>query len=316
MIFVTGGTGLIGSFIIRKLLAANRKVKALKRKNSNTSLLADVSQAINWVEGDITDITFLTEALQGCEQVIHAAAITDTSENREEIFNTNVEGTANLVNVSLLQDIKKFCYISSVLTLGRKDELLINEASKWEESKYNSLYAQSKYAAEKEVYRASAEGLDAVIVNPSLVLGKSYEGKSNSRFFEHIRQERPFYTHHQINYVDVRDVAEAVFQLTFSEISGESFILSAGNIAYKTLADQIAELLGKKKPSILLTPNLLQMAWRLESLRSKLTGSRPLITRETAMLSERKYVYDNAKIKEALGFQFRSLEETLTWIID
>ncbi|MBC8110443.1 MAG: NAD-dependent epimerase/dehydratase family protein, partial [Verrucomicrobia bacterium] len=288
MIFVTGGTGFVGSFIIRKLLAENKQIKALRRKDSDVSLLTDISSAIDWVEGDITDITFLYEAMQGCEQVIHAAAITDTSKKREEIFNTNVEGTANLVNISLLQGIKKFCYISSVLTLGRKNEQIINEESKWEESKYNSLYAQSKYAAEKEVSRAIAEGLNAIIVNPSLVLGLRNQDKSNSRFFEHIRQERPFYTHQQVNYVDVRDVAEAVFQLTFSEISGENFILNAGSIPYKTLADQTADLLGKKKPTMLLTPLMLQMASRLEYLRSKLTGSRPLVTRETAMLSERK----------------------------
>jgi dihydroflavonol-4-reductase len=195
--------------------------------------------------------------------------------------------------------------------LGAPPDTLLTEEQRWEESPTNSHYAKTKYLAELEVWRGIAEGLDAVIVNPSLVLGEGDWHRSSSRIFHYVYREKPFYTDGLVNYVDVQDVAEAIHRLLLSDITAERFILNAGSTSYQQLFALIAAAFGKKAPWIRVKPALTAVIWRLEAVRSWLTGNSPLITKDTARSASHRFRYDNRKIEQATCLTFRAPEETI-----
>lgn len=292
----------------------------LKRTNSDFSLLQGVENQIVWHEGDILDVMSLEKAMVNIEYVIHTAAIVSFApKDRDKMFKTNIEGTANMVNLCLENGIKKLCFVSSVAALGRsipnekktENVISINEKATWEESPLNSNYAETKYFAEMEVWRGEAEGLNCVVVNPSLILGEADWHKSSTQLLKYVFDEHKFYPQGNVNYVDVQDVAECIFRLTIGDISGEKFILNAGEITYKDFFEKVALRFHKKAPSILLKPSITSLLWRLEAIRCFFTGNAPLITKETALSSSHSFKYPNNKIKQTLGFKFKSLEESL-----
>lgn len=315
MIFLTGANGLIGSFIARQLLSEGYAIRALKRKHADLSLLNDIKNKIEWIEGDICDISLLNDSLKNIECIIHSAAIVSFSPGREEeMLRINTGGTANLVNAALNNKIPRFCHISSVAALGRKkDATVIDEGSLWENSRLNSNYARSKYLAELEVWRGIEEGLNAVIVNPSIVLGPGNWNGGSTRLFKYAFGNHWFYPPGEMNYIDVRDVAQVVCTLMGHPIHSERFILNAGNISYKKFLEQAA-LLFKKRPPMLKTSRFLREAgWRLEVVRSWISGEEPVITRETAAISELKVTYDNSKIRKLLTYEFIKPEDSIRW---
>lgn len=319
-ILITGATGLVGSTVARQFLAENHTVFALFRPGSDRSLLADIENKIQWIEGDVLDISSLEKAIEGVEYVVHTAAVVSfVPRDRKMMYKVNMEGTANVVNVCLKYEIKKLCHVSSIAALGRPDsrkiiggrDLVIDEEQRWEESPENSEYAKSKHLAELEVWRGMAEGLNAVIVNPTLILGEGDWSKSSTQIFRYVYQEKPFYTEGIANYVDVQDVARAVATLLFSDVSGERFLLNAGSISYQSLFNSIADAMGKKRPSFKVGPGLAAIIWRIEAVRTWLMGTKPLITKETAQSSARRFRYDNGKIKKTIGFEFQPIEKTI-----
>lgn len=325
-VFITGATGFIGSHIARRYLAAGYRVEALTRSLNNTGLLADMADQIHWHEGDIMDIPSLETAIQSNRSaisidVIHAAAIVSfVPKDHERMSHVNAEGTANVVNVCLKAGIRKLGYVSSVAALGRPDNkgtpsepTRIDVNQKWEDSPNNSEYAKSKYRAELEVWRGAAEGLSTVMVNPTIVLGEGDWNRSSVQLFKYVFDEKPFYPAGLVNYVDVLDVAESLFQLMEADsVTNERFILNAGTIPYKELFEQMAAVLHKQPPRKRLSPTLTRLLWPVEAVRAWLTGSSPLITRETAQSSSSRYAFDGHAITETIDFQYHPLSETLT----
>jgi nucleoside-diphosphate-sugar epimerase len=321
MIFLTGANGLIGSFVVRRCLEAGKRIRALRRPDSDLSLLSDVEDRVEWVEGDVLDLPSLERALDGVTHVVHAAALVSfVPRDRARMRQVNVEGTANVVNACLSAGVRRFVHVSSVAALGRPNArrgtgpdvpVVITENQKWEESPMNSAYARSKYEAELEVWRGIAEGLAAVIVNPSVVLGEGDWARSSTALFKYVFDEKPFYSEGTLNYVDARDVAEVIFQLLHSEVSGERFILNAGHTSYRTFFEQAAAALGKRAPGYAINPLIAEVAWRVEAVRSWLTGRSPLVTRETARSAQHHFFYPNDKIRQVLGYEFRGLDETV-----
>ena len=319
-ILITGITGLVGSFTARHFLKLGFQVAGLKRTNSDLSLIQDIENQIVWHEGDILDILALEKAIGNVNYVIHAAAIVSFApKDRSKMFKTNVEGTINVVNICLEKNIKKLCFVSSVAALGRRipnenrinHVIKIDEKAIWEDNKLNSNYAKTKYLAEMEVWRGQSEGLNSVIVNPSLILGEADWDKTSTQLLKYIYGEHKFYPEGNLNYIDVLDVADCIYRLTVSDISDERFILSAGQITYKDFFEKVAPKFNKKAPSILLGKSLTGIVWRLESIRSFFTGNAPLITKETALSSSHFFEYSNDKIKKAIDFSFRNLDESL-----
>ena len=315
MIGVTGANGLLGSYIIRKLIDENVLFTAFKRKSSDTSLLEDVADKIKWRDLDLLDPVSMDDALQGVTAVIHTAAMVSFNpKHAGAISRVNTEGTRNIVNACLAHNIQRFVYISSVGALGRvKGQTQIDEKNKWVENSLHSTYATSKYLAELEVFRGQEEGLRTVILNPSVILAPADWSKSSAQLFKYVWNERRFYIDGSINYVDVRDVAAAAWLLLNSGMENERFIVSAGAMSFKELFDAIALRLDKKSPMIKLSKNFLKIVTGIEGLRASVCRSEPLITRDTARLAGTYFLYQNNKIKNSLQFEFKTLDNTLDW---
>tara|TARA_B100001109_G_scaffold255196_1_gene257143 strand:- start:708 stop:1712 length:1005 start_codon:yes stop_codon:yes gene_type:complete len=322
MIFVTGGTGLVGSHILMRLTLENKKFKAVKRSTSSTSIckkvfkfynLHDKFLKINWVEGDINDIPFLEEEISGCNLIIHAAAMVSYNPREMNIMNkVNIEGTANIVNVALDSNIKKIAYISSIATLSReKKSKIINESNYFENTGSESNYAISKYYAEQEVWRASAEGIDVVIINPSVILGPGDWSKGSSQLFAKSYNGLNFFTEGITGFVDVLDVSKITIELLFSEIVNERFIVSCENISYKHFFEKLAIEFGRKVPKFKANKFLSEVIWRIEMIRCFFTKNNPLITRETAISSRRKSYYSNEKVKNTLNYNFIKINSSI-----
>ncbi|HEX8038459.1 MAG TPA: NAD-dependent epimerase/dehydratase family protein [Chryseosolibacter sp.] len=315
MIGVTGANGLLGSFIVRKLIAENERFIAFRRGSADTSLLRDVEDKIQWRELDLQNPVTMDEALKDVTSVIHAAGLVSFDPRRSSLLSkVNTEGTRHLVNACLAHGIKRFVHISSVAALGRtKGQTHIDERNKWEENSLNTSYAISKYLAELEVFRAQEEGLHTVVLNPSVILAPADEGRSSARLFAYVWRQQLFYAEGSLNWVDVRDVATAAWKLLHSGTENERFIVNAGAVSYKEFFDAVAVRFGRRPPGVKLNKNLLKIVSGVETVRAWINRSEPLITPETARLAGTHFLYENNKIKKTLQLEFHSMENTLDW---
>ena len=324
MIFVTGGTGLLGAYLLLELTRKGNNIRALKRQDSSLRVVENIFRfnddnakellkRIEWVNGDVCDIYSLEEALEGIEQVYHCAAVVSFDpKDRDMMMHINIEGTANVVNISLAKGIKKLCHVSSIATLGRAEQTnIVTEETSWKSSKQNSNYAISKYGGEREVWRGTEEGLNAVIVNPSIIIGIGDPGKGSSKLISTIDGMSLFYSNGINGFVDVRDVARAMVVLMESQIKNERFILNGANYSYRRLFELIALNLNKSKPRFAIPNLMLAIWWRIEKFRGMITGSTPIITKETARTSRHQYYYSGEKLKTKTGFNYTSPEETV-----
>lgn len=324
MILVTGGTGLLGSHLLFDLVNSGKPVRAVKRKTSNTETVKkifsyysdkadELFDRIQWTDGDIMDFASMEDALEGIDIVYHAGAVVSFyPSDHKAMLRTNIEGTANLVNLCIEKKIKKFCYVSSVAVLGRAVNTGISdETTWWQPSKKNSVYAKSKFGAEREVWRGIEEGLNAYIVNPSVILGPGFWDGGNSGLFSLVWKGLKYYTRGINGYIDVRDLSKAMIMLMESDISGERFIVSAENCSYQQIFDYMAKYLGVPAPKINVPPSLTDIAWRVEAVRSFIMRTKPEVTREMATTTAQVYTYSNEKIKKAIGFDFKPIEQSI-----
>lgn len=323
MDLITGGTGIVGSHVLAELLAQGRPVRALVRPGTDTAIVRRVLRhyhadgdarfaRIQWVPGDLFDGAALAEAMRGVEHVYHAAALVSFDpRDREALFATNITGTANVVNAALDAGVKRLCHVSSTASIGRRDDgALTNEDTPYRQTRDTSPYTISKHDAELEVQRGIAEGLDAVLVNPCVVLGPGIAGRSSMTMIERLRKGSRFYAPGANAVVDARDVATAMVRLVATGPSGERHLLIGENVTYQRLFGLIATAAGHPAPHLRLRPWMLGLAWRAESLRT-LFGGRPMITRYTAATSLRPTRYDGAKAERVLGMRFRGADEAV-----
>ena len=311
MVLVTGGSGLVGRELITQLLLQGKPVTAIYNK---TPLPDFANGQLKQIHCSILDVIGLEEAMQGIEEVYHCAAIVKFSRKHgNELLKVNIEGTANVVNAALDAGIKKLVHVSSVASLSKKKgEAAINEGMNWNEETSHSVYAKSKYLSELEVWRGVSEGLNAVVVNPSIIVGAGNWNAGSSQIFKSVYNEFPWYSEGINGFVDVRDVAKAMIQLMESEISGQRFILCAVNKSYQDIFNLIATAFGKKHPHKKVTPFLAQLVWRLEAIKSSFTGKDPLVTKETATTALAATYYDNTKLIKFLpGFAYKPIEQTI-----
>jgi nucleoside-diphosphate-sugar epimerase len=315
MIFVTGGTGFLGSYIIKTLVEKNYAVRAIHRANNFPLYIPkEIFDKVEWVEGDVLDVVSLEDAMEGINTIIHSAAIVSFSrKEQKKMYQVNVDGTANVVNMALEKDIQRFVHISSIAAIGRNaDGGHVNEEKKWEDSKLNTHYAKSKYKSELEVWRGISEGLNGVILNPSTILGYGDWNSGSSAIFKNVYKEFKWYTSGINGFVDVEDVAAAAVLLMESDLTADRFIINGDNWAFRKLMDTMATCFGKKKPSGEATPLMLNTAWRIEKIKSFFTGKKPLLTKESAKVATSKTLFENAKFLKAFPqFSFTPLEETI-----
>jgi nucleoside-diphosphate-sugar epimerase len=315
-VLITGGTGFIGSYIIKELVEKGYTVRALRRSTSKLPfyISEEIFNRVKWIEGDVLDVVSLSEAMEGVDQVIHSAAIISFfRKDKKEMYKINIEGTTNVVNLALEKNVKRFVHISSVAAVGRTPAGgQVNEEKKWEDNKSNTHYSITKYKSELEVWRGIAEGLNAVILNPSTVIGYGDWNTSSCRLFKTVYDEFAWYPTGVNGFVDIEDVAKAAVLLMESDINEQRFIVNGDNWPFQQLFNTIADNFGKKRPYKEATPFMGEIAWRMEKVKSFLTRKKPLLTKETAAVSYTKTYFDNQKILAALpGFSFTPLEESI-----
>ncbi|HEX9981308.1 MAG TPA: NAD-dependent epimerase/dehydratase family protein [Flavobacterium sp.] len=321
MILVTGGTGLIGSHLLLHLTESGKSVRAIYRNASSigkTKALFHLYnkpalfEKIEWIQADIINIPSLEKAFVGVTHVYHAAAlISFDPEDEEKLRKNNIEGTANIINCCLDFNVQKICHISSTSALGdlRQNEIILTEESEWNPEKPHSDYGISKHGAEMEVFRGQQEGLQAVIVNPGIVIGPGFWNSGSGTLFSMIANGMKFYTKGSAGFVDVRDVAILIRMLTDSELSGR-FIAISENLTYETVFKATAAALHVKAPGIYARPWMTSVAWRTDWFLG-LFGKKRIISKEDSFSLHHSELISNEKVKKTLGFEFRNIHDSI-----
>lgn len=324
MILVTGGTGFLGAHLLYRLVSEGAEVKALKRPDSSIELTkkifsrysdrsVELLKNIKWVDGDLLDIFSLLDAFEGVDQLYHTAAMVslDSGDGRE-LLNTNVQGTANVVNAAVEKNVGRLCYVSSIGALGYEaDHEVIDEETPWDPSKNKSLYSKSKYEAEREVWRGMAEGLNAVIVNPGVILGPGNWDHGSPKIFTTIYKGLKFYPKGTNGFVDVNDVVTAMLKLMDSDLSGSRFIVTSENISYQQLFEWIAESMHVPVPKYKAGKLLGAIGWRLAKIMSLFNRNQPSITPSAIKSSNRYYQYSNKKLIHATDMKMIPVKESV-----
>lgn len=322
MNFVTGGTGILGAQLLCDLVQRDEAVRAMKRPTSNLDFvrrvfefnkLTDSFSKIEWVDGDLLDVIGLEALMINCHKVYHAAAMVSFSKKDEaQLMQINIEGTTNVVNACLSAGVKKLCYASSVAVFGREPGRgMVNEEVQWKRTPYNSNYAISKYGAEREVWRGTEEGLDAVIVNPSVIIGPCQWDKSSGVLFRSIRKGLPFYTLGTNGFVDVRDVSAAMLALMDLPLRNERFIINGENLVFRDFFFMVADALNKKRPHIYAKPWMSAIAWRAMAVIGMLTGKTSAISKESVSTAHMDSYYSSEKLTAHTGISPRPLADAV-----
>lgn len=325
MILVTGGTGLVGSHLLFDLTKKGETIRALKRENSSLQAVREcfsfysdsadkLFKRIEWVNGDMLDIDSLKDALNGITEVYHCAALVSFKKvDKVKMKNINVEGTRNIVNACLDYKIRKLCYVSSTAALGTPEEKgeTVTETTPWSPEDKRSDYSVSKFNSELEIWRGIEEGLDAVIVNPSIILGPGQWNRGSSLLFSTVNKGLKYFTRGITGYVDVRDVSKAMVQLMNSDIRNERYVLNADNCCYEFILRDIAKALNLPEPNKYASSFMTGIVWRIAYLKKIFLFKEPSFTRATAQSSHKCTYYSSQKIKDTLGFEFISVADSI-----
>jgi nucleoside-diphosphate-sugar epimerase len=329
MILITGGTGLLGSHLIFHLASMEEKVRVLIRnqasKNRVTSLLENIYgilpehfNKLDFVVGDINNCFTLKEAFKDIKYVFHCAAkVSFGTDSQKEMMDTNIRGTANIVNACLQYKTEKLVHVSSIAAIDSSSTKtgMIVESSGWPTSK-NLDYAYSKTESELEVWRGISEGLNAVVVNPSVIIGEGDFNTGSGLLFNRVYKGLKYYTHGITGFVDVKDVVRIMIKLLKSNISGARFIINAENLTYKDFFIKVAEALKVQSPTHYASHFKTEIAWRFEKISSLILMKQPALTKKAARTSHEIAKYSSQKITESLGFTFTPINDTISRVAD
>ncbi|MBX7052904.1 MAG: NAD-dependent epimerase/dehydratase family protein [Flavobacteriales bacterium] len=323
MNLVTGATGILGIQVMAELIQRGEKVRGLKRRSADLStagkLLAlrtgreNAVDEIEWFEGNVLDVTSLLEAMEGIEHVYHCAAVVSYhADDRDAMYEINVEGTANVVNAALELKKPKICFVSSIAALGKlQNNSWLDEKTEWADSDYNTHYGITKNLSEMEVWRGIQEGLEAIIVNPGFIIGPGDFARSSASVFRKIDEGMSYYPPGGTGFVGVKDCASMMVSLMKKNISGERYILVAENWSMQELFVAIAQSIGKKIPTKEATPAILQLARIAEWFKQFITFKKALITKETVKNASVRFYYKNDKVKSVLGQEFHPIQDAI-----
>jgi len=324
MVLVTGGTGLVGSHLLFELSKSQLKIRALYRTKETienvktvfsfyTNQVDEYFNRIEWLEADLEDLPKLETAFQGVTHVYHCAALISFDPNDYyKLRKTNVTGTANIVNLSVINAIEKLCYVSSIATLGFDSEKITEETT-WNPEDSQSVYAMTKHEAEMEVWRGVQEGVPSVIVNPGVILGPGFFESGSGLLFKRIHKGLKHYTSGVSGYVDVKDVVKGMIYLMNSDYKNERYIMVAENISFLELTTLISKAFKRNPPKKAVSSLKLSMAWRLDWLTHQLTGKKRKLTKNLSKTLTKKSYYSSEKLLEAdVSFKFEPISAVVS----
>ncbi len=320
MILVTGGTGLVGSYILIELSKENSSIRAIYRNKAHIEKTKKIFEAhhllsqfneIEWVKADVIDYFQLKDAFQGIRKVYHAAAkVSFSTKDTDRMMNINIDGTTHIVNLCLEMRVEKLCYISSVSSLGSYQKGCTDEEALWQKTKKTTAYSISKYYAENEVWRASEEGLKVVILNPATILGYGNWNDSSLKIIKSVVNGLSFYSPGTNGFVGVKDVAIAK-KLMESNIVNERFILVAENISFHKLFQIIAKAFDVPPPKYASKKWMAKILLYSDQLISKLTLKNPVLTKSTVKKAFHHQCYKADKIEQQLAYKFQDINEVM-----
>jgi dihydroflavonol-4-reductase len=324
MIFITGATGFLGSHLLHDLVKSGQPVRALYRDSNKLAFVKRIFQyyqtdaghlmdSIEWVQGDILDFKSMMDYMKGIDQVYHCAGIVSfQGSDKMKLMDINVIGTSNVVNACLELNIPRLCHVSSISALGiSQDGELIDESRLWNQGTSASDYSVSKFRSEMEVWRGIHEGLNAVIVNPSVIIGPGMWHGSVSGLYQQIYRGLSYYPTGASGYVDVRDVVQTMIRLTNSALKGERYIISSENKTHREIINYLAEGIHRPFPTRRLSPFLMKVVSNMEKIRSLLTGKPLRITSASLKSATGIFSYSNRKIGETLSIDFIPIKESI-----
>lgn len=317
MILITGATGFLGAELACQLLKTEDKIKCIKRATSTIpEQLKPLSNKIEWIVADILNFADLEEAFKEVTHVYHCAAIVSFDKSVEKKMTAiNVEGTENVVNLCNAYQIEKLVHVSSIAALGTaKENKIITEDNYWDAYDKNGAYAISKYRAEMEVWRGIHEGLNAVIVNPSVIIGEHATDRGTRKIFSTVKKGLKYYTSGATGLVDVKDVAYAMIKLMESDITAERFIINSENYSFKNLTIEIANALGVNPPQKEAKKWMLKLVGRFQSIKRLLGFEANSLSKELIEAAFTSQQYSNDKIRKAINMTFIPVSNTITKI--
>lgn len=313
VILVTGATGFLGYTLVKQLLSEGEK-NVIATRRSHSIIPSDLKnrEGLTWVEADVKDYIALADVFEkSITKVYHCAAVVSFHpKDVKEMMEINVKGTTHIVNLCLKHEAR-LVYVSSIAAIGAKDGTLVTEKEKWEFNSRESAYSISKYKSEMEVWRGIEEGLEAVIVNPSVIMGEHAGPNGSEQILQFANKGLGFYPLGATGIVDVHDVAKLMTWLMNSEVKGERYILNSGNISNKELLIKISKFLNKPKPKIPANRYLMGIAWRLTTLWSYIAHKKLNLTKDAARATQNYYTFSNEKIKKLTHFEFKSIDDIL-----
>jgi dihydroflavonol-4-reductase len=313
IVLVTGASGLVGQELVNQLQHLPYNIIAIYNNSEPRRMIAS---NVSYVRCDLLDVVALEELMEGVSYVCHCAGLVKfTSSNKSLLYKINVEVTANIVNAALDAKVKKLVHVSSVAALGRMNEKEpITEQTKWTKEGGGSVYGHTKFLGELEIWRGIAEGLNAVIVNPSIILGAGNWNDGSTAIFKRVYDGLSWYTEGTAGFVDVRDVCKAMIMLLKAETTAERFIINAENCSYRKVFELIADEFKVKRPTKKVTALFSELVWRAEKIRCLFTRKEPLITKETAASAMAKVKFDNSKfLKQFTQFHYTSVSESIKY---
>jgi dihydroflavonol-4-reductase len=322
MILVTGATGHIGNVLVRQLVNKGEKVRALIWRGEDTTSLKDLQ--VERMEGDILDPGSLDAAFEGVDIVYHLAGLISIMPGMNPVvWNVNVQGTRNILRMARQKGIQRLIYTSSIHAIARVPHgVQINETLPFDKNNPYGEYDRSKAEASLEVQEACRDGLDAVIVCPTGVIGP-YDFRRSEMgnvILEAARRKTTLYVDGAYDFVDVRDVADGMIKASENGRSGESYILSGHRISVRYLLETVREVTGYAFPKFKIPFNLAEITSRLAPAYYRWRKTKPKFTPYSLEVLQSNSDISHAKASRELGYTSRpmytSITDTVRWFLD
>jgi dihydroflavonol-4-reductase len=315
---VTGAAGFLGSHVARQLVARGEEVRVLLRASSSNRAISDLS--LEYVTGDLRDVGSLERAMAGMRRVFHVAADYRLWAKRpQDIYDSNVGGTRNLLAAAKKAGIEQLIYTSTVATIAVDRPQLPNEFTDSNLGEMVGHYKRSKWMAEQEVLKAAKEGLPAIVAMPTTPVGP-WDWKptpTGKIIVDFLNGKMPGYVETGLNFVGVEECAAGHLLVSEKGRIGERYLLGAENLTLKQLLDTLAKITGLAAPSMKIPHGVALGVAYVESAFSRLIGKEPQIPVEGVKIAQHMMFVDCSRAKKELGFApgpvAAALERAVRW---